>query len=88
MSDLVGMRVRCLPAGDFRDAFRVSAAGRFWGLNVTGEPLPLGSLLEIEQGSTVYWGELRQMAGSTALVCIEHSLDRSRLQPIREIWGA
>ena len=87
MPEGIDVKVRCLPDGDFRDARLVSSNGRFVELNLSGENLPLGSLLEIEQGSSLYWGELQQQVGPTAIVSIEHSLDRSRLQPIREIWG-
>ena len=87
MPEGIRVRVRRLPGGDFRDALQISSNGRFLELSLSGEDLPLGSLLEIEQGSSLYWGELQQLGGSTALVCVEHSLDRSRLQPIGEIWG-
>jgi len=87
MPEGIRVRMRRLPAGDFRDALQISSNGRFLELNISGENLPLGSLLEIEQGSSLYWGELQQFVGSAALVYIEHSLDRSRLQPIGDIWG-
>ncbi len=87
MPEGIVVRVRPLPGGDFRDARQVSSNGRFLELNISGESLPLGSLLEIEQGSSLYWGELQQFVGSAALIYIEHSLDRSRLQPIGDIWG-
>jgi hypothetical protein len=88
MPEGVGIRVRRLPEGDFRDALQVSTSGRFLELTLPGEPLPLGCLLEVEHGPSLYWGELQQLVGSTAIVCIEHSLDRSKLQPIGQIWGS
>jgi hypothetical protein len=87
MPGKVGVRVRRLPDGEFRDALQTSSGGRFLELDVTGETMSLGSLLEIEHGSTLYWGELLQWVGPTAVVRIEHSLDRSKLKPIRETWG-
>ena len=87
MPERVGIRVRRLPDGEFRDALQTSSEGRFLALDVPGEGLPLGSLLEIERGPMLYWGELLQLAGSAALVWIGHSLDRSKLHPIRETWG-
>jgi hypothetical protein len=87
MSERVRLKVRRLPNGEFYDALQVSSGGHFLELDVTGGSLPLGSLLEIEQGSMLYWGELKHLEGSTVKVAIEHSLDRSGLQPIREIWG-
>jgi hypothetical protein len=87
MSERVGVRVRCLPDGDFRDAIQTSLEGRFLELDIQDSSLSLGSLLEIEQGATRFWGQLQQVEGTTAVVSIEHSLDTSRLQPIRDIWG-
>jgi len=87
MSNRVGVRVRRLPDGKFRDAAQISLEGRFLEVDVTGEALPLGALLEIENGPTLFWGQLQQIKGSSAIVSIEHSLDTSRLEPIREVWG-
>ncbi len=87
MLDQVGVRFRRLPEGEFHQACPISTHGHFWQLDVTGEALPLGSLLEIEQGSTLYWGAVQEVDGSKATVSIEHSLDTSRLQPLGEIWG-
>lgn len=88
MPEGMGIRVRRLPEGDFCDALQVSTNGRFLEVTLPGESLPLGCLLEVEHGSSLYWGELQQLVGSTAIVCIEHSLDRSKLQPIGQIWGS
>jgi len=86
MPEKVGVRVRRLPDGEFSDAVQTSSDGRFLEFE-GGEVFSQGSLLEIERGSTLLWGELRALSGSAARVWIEHSLDRSKLQPIREIWG-
>jgi hypothetical protein len=87
MPEGVCVRVRRLPGGEYCEAKQISINGRFLELEVAGAVLPLGSLLEIEQTSALYWGELQQLAGSKALVFVEHCLDKSRLEPIREIWG-
>jgi len=87
MPDRAGIRVRRLPDGEFHDAAQISLEGRFLELNVTAEELSVGALLEIESGPILFWGELQQKNGVTAIVSIEHSLDTSRLQPIREVWG-
>jgi len=87
MPERVAVRLRRLPDGEFSDALQTASGERFIELHLAGQKLSLGSLLEIERGSTLYWGELRQMTGSTALVWIEHCLDRSQLKPIQEIWG-
>lgn len=87
MPERVTVRLRRLPDGGFQEARRISSQGRFWVLEWEGEALALGSLLEIKRESVLYWGALQEIDGSKATVCIEHSLDTSRLQPIREIWG-
>ena len=87
MSERARMKVRRLPDGEFSDAFQVSAGGRFLEFESSGPLPPLGSLLEIEHGSMLYWGELQHIEGYTARVFVEHSLEGSHLQPIREIWG-
>ena len=87
MPEKVGVKIRRLPDGESCDALQTSWEGRFLELELGGEILPLGSLLEIERGTTLLWGELQQLQGSTAVVAVEHCLDRSGLQSIREIWG-
>jgi len=87
MPEKVGVRVRRLPDGEFSDALQTSSDGRFLEFELGCGAFSQGSLLEIERGTTVLWGELRTVSGSTARVWIEHSLDRSKLQPILEIWG-
>jgi hypothetical protein len=87
MSGQVEVRVRRLPDGAFREATQISLEGRFLELDIGGETLPLGALLEIENGPTLLWGQLQQRKGDSAIVAIEHSLDTSRLGPIREVWG-
>jgi len=87
MPEKVGVRVRCLPDGKFCDACEISVQGRSLELEVMPESFPPGALLEIERGELLFWGELQQLEGTRALVSIEHSLDTSRLQPVREIWG-
>lgn len=87
MPERVAMKLRHLPEGEFQEACRVSSQGRYWELDVPRETPQLGSLLEIEHGSTVYWGVVEELDGSKATVLIEHSLETSRLKPIREVWG-
>jgi hypothetical protein len=52
----------------------------------TGEILK-GSLVQIESASTLYLGEVQQIRGLTALVRVEHTVDRSKLALIEKIWG-
>lgn len=87
MSAQVEMRLRRLPDGAFHEAVELGWKGPALEVGLTDLELPLGALLEIECGSMTYFGELQQKSGSTALVLIEHSLDRAKLGPIRQAWG-
>jgi hypothetical protein len=87
MIERLAIKLRCLPDGQFQDAFEVDAKGRFLELDLAGLDLPVGSLLEIERGSMLCLGQLQRKEGSAAVVHVEHSLDRTKLKPIQEIWG-
>jgi hypothetical protein len=87
MPEIVGVKVRALPVGEFRDALKLSSSDSFLELEIPGEIMPAGELLEIDCGPILYWGELVEVVGSKAVVRIDHSLDKAKLQPIREIWG-
>jgi hypothetical protein len=79
--------VRTLPDGEFQHASEIGWNGRLLELELPGGNFPLGALLEIEQGAMVFFGELQRQTGSTAVVAIEHSVNRDLLKPIQEIWG-
>jgi hypothetical protein len=87
MSDEIGVRVRALPDGEFQPASETKRKGRLLELDLAGGHFPLGALLEIEQGTMVYLGELQRLTGSTVVVAIEHSVNREALEPIRATWG-
>jgi hypothetical protein len=87
MSATVEMKLRRLPDGAFHQAVELGWKGRMLEVDLADLDLPLGTLLEIERGSMIYLGELHQKSGSTARVMIEHSLDRAKLGPIRQLWG-
>jgi len=87
MSERRGVKLRRLPDGPVQDAFEIGLAGCFLELDLAGLEFPLGALLEVQQGSMLYLGELRERHGATALVHVEHMLDRSKLKPIQEVWG-
>jgi hypothetical protein len=87
MSERLGIKLRRLPDGPFQEAFEVGLTGRLLEVDLAGSDLPMGALLEIERGTMLCFGELRQKTSSTAVVLIEHALDRTRLKPIQEAWG-
>jgi hypothetical protein len=41
---------------------------------------------EIESGSMLYLGEVRQTNGSNIKILVEHSLDQTRLSSLQETW--
>jgi len=87
MSERLGVRLRLLPDGPVQDAVEIDLRSRYLELDSTSCDFAIGSLLEIERGSTLYLGELQQKTERTAVVRIEHSLDRTKLQAIQDIWG-
>jgi hypothetical protein len=87
MSERLGIKLRRLPDGPSLNVFEVCVNGHFLELDLAGADVPVGALVEIERGSLVYLGELQQRQGQTATVQVEHTLDITRLKPIREMWG-
>jgi hypothetical protein len=87
MPEQIGVKVRSLPDGEFQHAWEVGWTGRLLELDLPGGSFPPGTLLEIENGAMVYLGELQQQTGSTAVVAIEHAVNRNALKPIQDIWS-
>jgi len=87
MSEQTAVQVRILPDGEFHNASVIGWRGRLLELDFPGSNFPLGTLLEIEQAPMVYLGELQWQTESVLVVAIEHSVDRTRLQPIQKAWG-
>jgi hypothetical protein len=87
MAEKIGVRVRALPDGEFQDVSETGWKGRLLELDLPAGGFPVGALLEIEHGAMIYLGELQQLAGSTAVVAIEHSVNRDALKPVQDIWG-
>lgn len=53
---------------------------------LTGE-ISKGSLIQIESASLLILGEVQRITGSEALVRVEHTVDRSKLATVQELWG-
>lgn len=87
MAEKLAVRVRALPDGDFLHASETGWKGRLLELDLPAGQFSVGALLEIEHGAMIYLGELQQLAGSAAVVAIEHSVNRNTLKPVQEIWG-
>ena len=81
--------IRRLSEGDRHPAVENGRHGRYLFLDIedrAGE-FPIGSLIEIEDGSMLCLGEIQQWTKSTATILVEHSLDRARLASVDEMWG-
>ena len=81
------VRFRLLPQGEFREALQLGWKGRTMKIDLQGQEVSLGSLLEIESGCMLYLGELCQRDGSLVAVRVEYSLDRAKLATDRDHWG-
>jgi hypothetical protein len=49
--------------------------------------LSAGDPLEVESASALYLGQLEEWSESKAVVLVEHSIDRSRLQAFERDWA-
>jgi hypothetical protein len=82
----VAVRVRHLPDGQYDEARWLGLSGHDLEIDLLGQNLAVGALLEIERGQVLYWGELYRGSGSRALIRIENSLDLARLADERDAW--
>ena len=85
------IRLRVLPEGQFRDGWEAGWNGAL--LDIDFDPqadssvLPAGVPVEVHAEDRLYFGILRESRPSGACVEVEHSLDRSRLGWIQDVWG-
>ena len=47
-----------------------------------------GALIEIQSAQALYFGEVRGRQGSLLIVDVEHSIDRTALGAIENVWQA
>jgi hypothetical protein len=80
------IRVRSLPDGGPHQGSEIGWNGRSLEIELPGQDLPVGTLLEIESDSKIYWGELKQRTGSRQVVLVEHAVDRARLAWLEKTW--
>ena len=88
MSDRSPVKLRRLPDGSFIDAWETGWERNMLQLTLLEEQagfLP-GVPAEIDNGSMLYLGEVRQCSGSIMKVLVEYSLDRSRLASLQDSW--
>jgi hypothetical protein len=88
MSECSLVRLRSLPDGAFLEAKEAGWEGAMLHLTLPdGQPGPSsGLLVEIENESKLYLGEVRQCNGPAVTVHIEHALDRARLASMPDTW--
>ena len=84
-SHAVPATVRVLPHGESQTARLLGWRGLMIEMQFPNPPAP-GAPLEIESGSTLYWGELQTCTEGIGLVLVEHSLDRAALETERDQW--
>jgi len=89
MPDGNTVKVRSLPDGGFLEGREAGWENAILRVDLPGakEGLSRGVLVEIESGSMLYLGEVRQSSGSGVSVRVEHALDRHRLASIQDTWG-
>ena len=78
-----------LPQGRPEAARIQSREGRRMRVDLTaeaGSDFDPGALIEIESGQNLFLGEVRGRQGSLLIVDVEHSLDRSALGAIENVW--
>ncbi len=91
MSEAKRVRLRPLPAGEFREGVEVGWQNRVLDVDLvddtTAAGLEPGVAVEVESQSGIYFGVLqdRRMAGVS--IVVEHSLERSQIESIQELWG-
>jgi hypothetical protein len=91
MSEETQVRVRRLPAGEFRDGFETRWTGRILEIEfvdgATPVELAVGALVEVELETRLCLGVLQATQQSSISVLVEHSLETGQIGWIREVWG-
>jgi hypothetical protein len=89
MSVRDSVRVRLLPGELSVDGYQLSLRGRLLEVDLRGSERQygIGDLVEIENGDTIYFGEILRRTESSTFVLIDHSLDRTKLPSIEETWA-
>jgi hypothetical protein len=91
MSEEVQVRVRRLPAGEFRDGFETGWTGRILEIEfvdgVTPSEMAVGAPLEVEMETRLCLGVLQASEQSSISILVEHSLESGQIGWIRDVWG-
>jgi hypothetical protein len=89
MPDRNTVKLRCLPDGGFLEGREAGWDDAELRVDLPGpkEGLTRGVLVEIESGSMLYLGEVRQSTESGVTARVEHALDCQKLAFIQNTWG-
>jgi hypothetical protein len=91
MSEEKRVRMRLLPGGEFREGMEAGWKGRLMDIDFLDPSAAggwnAGAPVEVEAGAKLYLGVLRERDATGVSVLVEHSLDRSQMDWIQEVWG-
>ena len=88
MPERNSVKVRYLPDGGFLEGWEAGWEGTLLRVDLSGpkDGFSRGVLVEIECGSMLYLGEVRQCSEDGITARVEHSLDRQKLASIQNAW--
>jgi hypothetical protein len=91
MPEAKRVRLRLLPDGAFRNGLEAGWHGKVLDVDLLehdGRPeLDAGAPVEVESQSNVYLGVLQECRTAGVSILVEHSLERSQVGWIEDIWG-
>jgi len=91
MSEESQVRVRRLPAGEFRNGFETGWTARMLEIEfvdgATPPELTAGAPVEVELEARLCLGVVQASQRSGISVLVEHSLESGQMDWIRDVWG-
>ena len=85
------VRMRPLPAGPFREGWEVRWTGKVLDIDFADQSatadLPAGIPVEVQSEERLYLGVLQERHMTRVSIEVEHYLERSQIESIREVWG-
>ena len=90
MSEKPCVKVRSLPKGEWHDAAAAELSAQVLALGVGSSgaaELKPGSPVEIRSDACLYLGTLQEVDAGQCRVLLEHSVEWSKVDWVREIWG-
>jgi hypothetical protein len=91
MPEAKRVRLRLLPGGAFCNGFEAGWKGRVLDVDLLEHDarpeLDAGAPVEVESQSNLYLGVLQECRSAGVSILVEHSLERSQIGWIEDIWG-